>query len=33
MLGANWHKVLLLFLWITPHVLLAVVAAIAGTAQ
>jgi len=28
MLGANWHKVLLLFLWITPHVLLAVVAAI-----
>jgi len=28
MLGANWHYVLLLFLWITPHVLLAGVAGI-----
>jgi hypothetical protein len=26
---ASWHKVLLLFLWITPHVLLGVVAVIA----
>jgi hypothetical protein len=28
MLWANWHKVLLLFLWVTPHVLLAALAAI-----
>ncbi len=28
MLGANWHKVLLLCLWITPHALLAAVAAV-----
>ncbi len=28
MLPMNWHKALLLFLWITPHVLLGVVAAI-----
>jgi hypothetical protein len=28
MLGTHWHKLLLLFLWITPHVLLAVVAAV-----
>lgn len=28
MLPVNWHKALLLFLWITPHVLLGVVAAV-----
>jgi len=28
MLGPYWHKVLILFLWVTPHVLLAVAAAI-----
>jgi hypothetical protein len=28
MLPVNWHKALLLFLWITPHVLLGVLAAI-----
>jgi hypothetical protein len=28
MLGTNWHKVLLFFLWVAPHVLLAVVAVI-----
>jgi hypothetical protein len=28
MLGANWHQVLLLFLWVAPHVLLAALAAI-----
>jgi hypothetical protein len=28
MLGTNWHKALLLFLWISPHVLLVVLAAV-----
>src|ERR1017187_10565631 len=28
MLAVSWHKALLLFLWITPHALLGVVAAI-----
>ncbi len=28
MFGTNWHKALLLFLWISPHALLAVVAAL-----
>ena len=28
MLPTNWHKVLLLFLWITPHVLLGVLAVV-----
>ncbi|MFY9903866.1 MAG: hypothetical protein WBD45_01710 [Terriglobales bacterium] len=30
MLGTHWHNLLLFFLWITPHLLLAAVAAIIG---